>query len=107
MGSHERHYTPSKVFPALVAERPVLAVMHEASNACPLLQRIGRPPSVRLVTYDDATAGTRVDAIAGEIAALVDEPRYSADAVDASVLEPTSACALAGRLAGVLTECLS
>jgi hypothetical protein len=33
IGSSERHYTPSKVFPALVAEKPVLAVMHEASNA--------------------------------------------------------------------------
>ena len=37
MGSRERHYTPSKVFPALVAEKPLLAVMHEASNASDLL----------------------------------------------------------------------
>ena len=53
MGSRERHYTPSKVFPALVARRPVFAVMHEASNASDLLRRIGRAPSVRLVTYAD------------------------------------------------------
>jgi hypothetical protein len=105
MGSRERHYTPSKVFPGLVAEKPLLAVMHEASNASDLLKRLGRPPSIRLVTYDDAMAGARVDAIAAELSALIENPRYCADAVDARVLEPTSACALAGRLASVLTEC--
>ncbi len=107
IGSSERHYTPSKVFPALVAEKPVLAVMHEASNASDLLKRLGRAPSIRLVTYDDANAGARVDAIAAELAALVEMPRYSADAVNGSMLEPTSACVLARRLAGVFTECLS
>ena len=56
MGSRERHYTPSKVFPALVARRPVVAVMHEASNASDLLRRIGRAPTVRLITYGDEIA---------------------------------------------------
>ena len=106
MGSRERHYTPSKVFPALVAERPVVAVLHAASNASDLLQRIGRAPTVRLITYDDQTAHARVDAIAAELSALIANPRYAADAVDERVLEPTSACALAGRLANVLDQCL-
>jgi hypothetical protein len=107
MGSSERHYTPSKVFPALVAEKPVLAVMHEASNASNLLMRLGRPPSIRLVTYDDASPCTRVQAIAAALRALVESPRYCADAVDVSQLEPSSACALARRLAEVLSECCS
>jgi glycosyltransferase involved in cell wall biosynthesis len=107
MGSSERHYTPSKVFPALVAERPVVAVLHAASNASDLLQRIGRAPTVRLITYDDQTARTRVDAIATELSALISNPRYIADAVDERVLEPASACALAGRLAQVMDRCLS
>jgi glycosyltransferase involved in cell wall biosynthesis len=107
IGSSERHYTPSKVFPALIAEKPVLAVMHEASNASDLLKRLGRPPSIRLVTYDDATASARVDAIEAEVRALIECPTYRADAVDVRELEPTSACVLARRLAGVLTECAS
>lgn len=107
IGSSERHYTPSKVFPALVAEKPVLAVMHEASNASDLLKQLGRAPSIRLVTYGEETAGARVEAIAAEIAALVASPRYCADAVNSHLLEPTSACALARRLADVLTECVS
>jgi glycosyltransferase involved in cell wall biosynthesis len=107
VGSSERHYTPSKVFPALIAEKPVLAVMHDASNASDLLRRLGRPPSIRLVTYDDATAGARVDAIAAELRALLESPTYRRDVVDVRELEPTSACVLARRLAGVLTECAS
>ena len=31
MGSSEPHYTASKLYPALLAERPILAVFHEAS----------------------------------------------------------------------------
>src|SRR6185295_10874276 len=58
MGSTERHYTPSKVFPALVAQRPVVAVLHAASSASDLLQRIGVAPAVRLITYDERTART-------------------------------------------------
>jgi len=105
LGSRERHYTPSKVFPALVTERPVLAVMHEASNASTLLERLGHAPTVRLVTYGDAGAGERVDAVAAALSDLARDPRYDADAIDPSLLEPSSACVLAGRLAGVLNRC--
>jgi len=105
LGSRERHYTPSKVFPALVAERPVLALMHEASNAADLLARIGHAPAVRLVTYGDAGVQARIDRIRGELVGLAANPRYDAAAIDRRVLEPTSACALAGRLADVLNRC--
>jgi hypothetical protein len=81
--------------------------MHEASNASELLTQLGRAPSIRLVTYGDGTAGARVEAIADELAALVASPAYCPDAVNRHLLEPTSACALARRLAGVLTECVS
>jgi hypothetical protein len=42
-----------------------------------------------------------------QLAALASSPRYAADAVDGSVLEPASACALAGRLASVLDRCVA
>ena len=107
LGSHERHYTPSKVFPALIAERPVLALMHEASNAADLLHRIGRPPSVRLVTYGDAGVHARGGEIASALAGLAADPHYAENAIDLRVLEPTSACALAGILADVLNRCVA
>jgi glycosyltransferase involved in cell wall biosynthesis len=106
LGSSERHYTPSKVFPALVAQRPVVAVLHAESSASDLPQRIGGTPTVRLITYDHRTAHARVDAIAAELAALIAHPRYVADAVDERVLEPASACSLAVRLANILDQCV-
>jgi glycosyltransferase involved in cell wall biosynthesis len=107
LGSRERHYTPSKVYPALMSRRPVFAVLHTASNASDLLRRIGRTPAVRLVTYGDDANAPNVDAIARELSALIAHPCYEPDAVNESVLEPGSACALAGRLAEVLDRCLA
>ncbi len=105
LGSRERHYTPSKVFPALVAQRPVLALMHEASNAADLLRRVGRAPSIRLVPYDDSGAAARNQEICTALMGLAADPRYLPEAVNTHALEPTTACALAGRLADVLNRC--
>jgi glycosyltransferase involved in cell wall biosynthesis len=103
IGSRERHYTPSKVYPAMVSGRPLLAVYHAASTATDILRRFGRTPAVRLVTYDDEhPVETRVDEIATELRELAHCPRYDASAVDRRVLDDVSADALAGRLAGVL-----
>ena len=104
LGSRERHYTPSKVFPALIARRPVVAVFHDASNATDLLRRIGRAPTVRLVTYDGTTPPSRA-AIASELSALTAQPCYDPAAINDDVLAPFSACALAGRLAKVFDAC--
>jgi len=105
LGSRERHYTPSKVFPALLVERPVFAVIHEASNAATLLQQIGSAPSIRTVTYGASGVASRVEEIGAALSALAADPRYVAGAIDARALQPTSACALAGKLADVLNRC--
>ena len=105
IGSRERHYTPSKAFPALLAGRPLLAVYHVDSTVTGLLRRYGRPPAVRLVTYDDERpALARVDEITAQLCDLVRDPAYHAECVDAGVLDGTSARAVAGRLAAVLDE---
>ena len=110
MGSSERHYTPSKVFPALVAQRPVLAVLHAASNASESAAA-NRPGAGRAADYLRRADGahTRVDAIAAELSALMANPRYEAGAMGEAerVLEPSSACSLAGRLAHVMDQCLT
>ena len=103
MGSSERHYTASKLYPALLAERPLLAVYHEASSVTEVLRRAARPPAARLVTYSDAEpAGSRVEAIAGELIELLGRPLDVPVVVDAAVLKEHSAESLAGTLAGVL-----
>jgi glycosyltransferase involved in cell wall biosynthesis len=103
MGSRERHYTPSKLYPAMLSGRPLLALYHEASTATALLRRFGKPPAIRLVAFDDARpVATRVEAIIDGLSDLVRCPCYDAAAVDRHVLDEVSAPVLAGRLAAVL-----
>jgi hypothetical protein len=105
MGSSERHYTASKLYPALLARRPILAVYHDASSVVDVLRRATRAPSARLVTYgDDDRADSRVDAIYRELAALVEDPVYDPADVVPTALEAWSAYALAGKLAGVFDK---
>jgi hypothetical protein len=102
LGSSEPHYTPSKVFPAVLARRPIVAFYHRASSVVQLL----RQPSVnaRVFTFDDDTPlSAQVDDIAAAFADLAEagsaiaETRSSDEGLDA-----WSARALTGRLAAVL-----
>jgi hypothetical protein len=104
LGSRERHYTASKLYPALLAARPLLAIFHEASSVVEILGRAGRPPSVRVVTYSDADPGVApsAEAVYGPLRDLVSRPRYDAATVDLTAVEDVSARNLAGKLAGVL-----
>ena len=103
MGSVEQHYTASKLYPGLLARRPVLAVYHEGSTVSSIVRRVSRPPSVRLITYDDEQrAGSRTEEIAEALTALLTNATYDPSAVDLTALGDYSAESLAGRLAGVL-----
>jgi glycosyltransferase involved in cell wall biosynthesis len=106
MGSRERHYTPSKVFPALMAKRPLLAVFHEASTVTALLRRAGCAPTIRLVSFDDARpALAHEDEIAAQLLALAADAEYRPEAIDLRVMDALSASSLAGRLADLFDRC--
>src|SRR6185503_16191420 len=53
LGTSERHYTASKLYPALLAARPILALFHEASSVVSILRAIATEPSVRVIAYGD------------------------------------------------------
>jgi hypothetical protein len=104
-GSSERHYTPSKLYPALLAKRPIVAVYHESSTAVSLLRRVGTAPTIRLHTFDERRPpSSLVDDIVASLEALTAEPRYDESVVDQSVIEECSARSLARKLAGLLDE---
>lgn len=98
IGSDEPHYTASKLYPLLLAGRPILGVLHEQSSACDVARSVG---GVRLVTYGE---GRPVEALVGEIAAaasaLARDPE-SAGKPDAARLAPYLGPAIAGRFADV------
>jgi len=101
LGSSEPHYTPSKVFPALLARRPIMAFYHRASSVLDVL----RQPSVnaRVFAFDeDAPLSGQVDAIADGFAALVEGGAAMRPGPADAHLQAWSARALTGRLAGVL-----
>lgn len=70
LGNTEAHYTASKIFPCILARRPLLAVYHEASTVGTVLHDAGVG---ELVTYGEAQrAGDRVEEIAGALVGLVE-----------------------------------
>ncbi len=102
MGSTEHHYTASKLYPGLLAQRPLLSVYHEASSVVEITRRSACPPTARVVTYNDhQRAESRVGQIAGELATLMDAPGYNSNDVNFQELQQYSAESLAGRLAEV------
>ena len=101
MGSSERHYTASKLYPGLLSGRPVLAVYHEASTVVTTLRQSARPPAAWMVTYSDQDrAESRQQQIAATLLEMMNAV-YDPGAVNWSALQEFSAERLAGRLAGI------
>jgi glycosyltransferase involved in cell wall biosynthesis len=101
LGSSERHYTPSKVFPAILARRPIVAFYHRASSVVEVL----RHPSLaaRVFTFDEENPlDTRIDDIAKAFADLIEAPSPVPGVWNGDGLQAWSARALTGRLAHVL-----
>jgi glycosyltransferase involved in cell wall biosynthesis len=112
LGSLEPHYTASKVFPALLASRPILAVYHAASSVVDILASrqgteiltFGREDPASLVPRI-AEAWERIaqpaGAAAGNHATADDAAAEAAMASDEERIRPWSAHALAGELARI------
>jgi glycosyltransferase involved in cell wall biosynthesis len=98
LGSTEPHYTPSKVFPALLAGRPMLAVYHPAS---PVLDLLRDRPHVRIVPVADDPM-TAVDALMAGLCWIAQRPSGAPDSLMSDPrVTAASAPALAGELARV------
>ncbi|MFI5177924.1 MAG: glycosyltransferase [Vicinamibacterales bacterium] len=103
LGSSEPHYTASKLYPALLARRPILALFHESSSVVSILRATGREPSVRVVTYGGAIVNdARVDEVAVHLRALTEQCAYDDRDVSFAQAESVSATSLACRLAAIL-----
>jgi Glycosyl transferase 4-like domain len=102
LGSAERHYTASKLYPALLAKRPILALFHEASSVVSILRDAGSEPTVRVVAYGDpAATDARIDEAACHLRALAANCSYKPSDVSLDRVSSVSAQQLARRLAGL------
>jgi hypothetical protein len=100
LGSSERHYTASKLYPALLAKRPILALFHEQSSVVSILRAAGSEPTVRVVTYADGPLDeAHVAAAACHLRAMAASCAYQAADVALDHLDSVSARQLARQLA--------
>ena len=105
LGSSDRHYTASKLYPALLAQRPILALFHEASSVVSILGAAASEPSVRVVAYGDGPPDQmRVGETAGHLRALARAPVYHPADVSLDRLAGVSARHLARQLAAVFDQ---
>jgi hypothetical protein len=104
IGSTERHYTASKIYPALLAGRPLLAIYHEESTACAPIRIHGPEGRTHLMTFADEKGPETVrEDIPGALTAIVDGHGPATSAMWSPDLGPWSTSTLAGRVA----DCLS
>ena len=96
LGSDEPHYTASKLFPALLAQRPLLGIFHEESSVCPIAEDVG---GVCLVKFGgERPVAACMSEIAKAIETLVETPGVAGRA-DLNKLEPFLGPAIAQRFA--------
>ena len=102
LGSTERHYTASKLYPALLAKRPIFALFHDASSVVSILRDAGSEPTVRVVSYDDRPhSDARIGEVACHLRGLAANSSYRGADVSLDRVSNVSARELARQLAGL------
>lgn len=102
MGSSEPHYTASKLYPALLSGRPLLAVYHSASTVAEIMSEVTSPPNAYLVTYSETDPPrNKVSEIGGALNSLAEAPVNEPISWRSDRLEMFSARSLARELAKV------
>lgn len=106
LGSTEPHYTPSKVYQGVLAEKPIFAVLHEESSACEVVRRTGAGHVL------DFGGMSELDVIKTTFAEKLSTFRefasqYDSDQVDRSTFDQYSARSVTAKLASALDEAAS
>ena len=103
LGSDAPHYTPSKIFPYLLAQKPILAIFHSASSLIQILEGSGAGTAV---PFSPESLANQVPVIQARLTQLLsgslpfvplDEAKFAA----------YSARAMASGLARFFDDCLS
>lgn len=103
LGSTEPHYSPSKIFQAVMSRRPVLAFLHERSTALEVLRASNAGMALALTE----TRLPEATVVAEVLERFIYANGYSAERVRWEALEEHSARASAGVLARALEEALT
>lgn len=100
MGSSEHHYTASRLYPAMLARRPLLAIYHRLSSVTAILGD-HEATHIKLVQFgDDDRPRAHSDEIANALVSLIEADGTPVDTEERPMDESFSARHLAGVLAG-------
>jgi len=100
LGSAEPHYTASKVYNCIAAQRPVLAICHaETRSVSAAVEATG---AGRVVTYDSTSgAETRIEEIATALDVLTQRGAKGATPESLKAIEPFSARSMTSKVLAI------
>jgi hypothetical protein len=98
IGSTAPHYSPSKIYQAMQAKRPIFAILHEQSSAVAMLEETQAGCVVKIT----GNALPTPEQLACRLAEFVRDPQYNPNLVRWSALEAHSARESARSLAGAV-----
>jgi hypothetical protein len=106
LGSTEPHYTPSKVYQGVLAEKPIFAVLHDASSACDVIESTNAGCVLNFAGSSDLN--TIEETFAEEMASFRSfADRFDPAQVDRSTFRQYSAQNVTNTLADALDEAIS
>jgi hypothetical protein len=102
LGSDQAHYTASKVFPYILAGRPLLAILHEQSSAVRVLRETA---SGAVVTFGSGESLQAKSALVRSwLHGVMSGPRQAVPATRWEAFEEYTTRAMAARLAGAFEK---
>ena len=105
VGSESVHYTASKIFPCILAARPLLAVFHEQSSVVAILRETQAGEVIQF--GESRPVSDTVEDIAGQLRKLLALPPDSRPATKWEVFDCYTAKAMTRRLAAVFDGAVS
>jgi glycosyltransferase involved in cell wall biosynthesis len=101
-GGTEHHYTASKIFPYILARRPLLAVYHAKSTVCDIVRSTA---AGELVTFDDVDrAPGKVGEIAASLRRMLSPGGYDAAAAHTEALDQYSARVMSAKIFDIFDD---
>jgi hypothetical protein len=102
VGSESQHYTASKIFPCILAARPLLAVFHENSSVVTILKETQASEVIEF--GESRPVSATVEDVAGQLRNLLALPPDSRARTKWEVFERYTARAMTARLAAVFDK---
>ena len=104
VGSVEPHYTASKIFPYILAEKPLLTVFHEQSSVVKILADTGAGEAITF--SDQHTLSQTVEKIGISFQRLLDLPPAFRQPIRWEVFEPYTTRTMSAELARVFDKAI-